>query len=174
MRKTGMTAQNQQLSTANEANITSILPERRAHGIALLLVLVFLGELVVSVHRQSLSWDEGDHIYAGYESWAAGEFGINPEHPPLLKEIATLPLLTMHLSAPPRKSPRFSKTEAYFNGRSLIYDNGGLETASKIIFRTRMMAAIFWLALATGVYFAGLEILGPVAALFGLALVVFE
>ena len=150
------------------------MPRRRAHAVAFLLVLIFLGELIFSVHRQSLSWDEGDHIYAGYESWATGDFGINPEHPPLLKEIATLPLLTMHLSAPPRKSPTFSKTEAYFNGRSLIYDNGGLETASKIIFRSRMMAAIFSLALATVVYFAGLEIFGPVAALFGLVLVVFE
>jgi dolichyl-phosphate-mannose--protein O-mannosyl transferase len=136
--------------------------------------LVFLGELVISVHRQSLSWDEGDHIYAGYESWTAGDFGINPEHPPLLKAIATLPLLAMHLSAPPRKSPTFSKAEAYFNGRSLIYDNGGLETANRIIFRARMMAAIFSLALATLVYFAGLEIFGPAAALFALALVVFE
>ena len=169
-----MTSQNRHFRTANEAYLTSLMPRRRAHAVAFLLVLMFLGELVFSVHRQSLSWDEGDHIYAGYESWAAGEFGINPEHPPLLKEIATLPLLTMHLSAPPRKSPRFSKTEAYFNGRSLIYDNGGLETASKIIFRTRMMAAIFSLALATVVYFAGLEIFGPVAGLFGLALVVFE
>jgi 4-amino-4-deoxy-L-arabinose transferase-like glycosyltransferase len=37
-----------------------------------------------------------------------------------------------------------------------------------------MMAAIFSLALATVVYFAGLEIFGPVAGLFALALVVFE
>jgi hypothetical protein len=150
------------------------MPRRRAHAIALLLVLIFLGELVVSVHRQSLSWDEGDHIYAGYEGWITGDYGINPEHPPLLKAIATLPLLAMHLSAPPRKSPTFSKTEAYFNGRSLIYENGGLDTASRIIFRARMMAAIFSLALAAVVYFAGLEIFGTVAALFGLALVVFE
>lgn len=49
------------------------MPGRRAHAVAFLLVLIFLGELVFSVHRQSLSWDEGDHIYAGYESWAAGE-----------------------------------------------------------------------------------------------------
>ncbi|HEX4321427.1 MAG TPA: glycosyltransferase family 39 protein [Acidobacteriaceae bacterium] len=137
-------------------------------------MLVFLGELVVSVHRQSLSWDEGDHIYAGYESWITGDFGINPEHPPLLKAIATLPLLAMHLSAPPPESPTFSKGEAYFNGRSLIYANGGLETASKIIFRARMMAAIFSLALVTLVYFATFEIFGHVAALFALALVVFE
>jgi hypothetical protein len=174
MRKTGMTSQNQQVITANEANITSIMPERRAHAIALLLVLVFLGELVVSVHRQSLSWDEGDHIYAGYESWTTGDFGINPEHPPLLKAIASLPLLAMHLSAPPPKSPTFSKNEAYFNGRSLIYNNGGLGIANRIIFRARVMAAIFSLALATLVYFASFEIFGPVGALFALVLVVFE
>ena len=119
-----MISQNRHFRTANEAYLASLMPRRRAHAVAFLLVLIFFGELVVSVHRQSLSWDEGDHIYAGDESWAAGEFGINPGHPPLLKEIATVPLLTMHLSAPPRKSPRFSKTEAYFNGRSLIDDNG--------------------------------------------------
>lgn len=174
MRKADMTSQNQQFRTADEADVKSIMPRRRVHAIALLLVLVFLGELVVSVHRQSLSWDEGDHIYAGYESWKTGDFGINPEHPPLLKAIATLPLLAMHLSAPPPKSPIFSKTEAYFNGRSLIYNNGGLAIANRIIFRARMMAAIFSLALATLVYFACLEIFGSVAALFALALTVFE
>ena len=174
MRKAEMTSQSRQFRAADESNIASIIPTRWAHAIALLLVLVFLGELVISVHRQSLSWDEGDHIYAGYESWSTGDFGINPEHPPLLKEIATLPLLAMHLTAPPPKSPTFSKDEAYFNGRDLIYNNGGLDTASSIIFRARMMAAIFSLALAALVYFACFEIFGPVAALFGLALVVFE
>ena len=174
MRQAGMNSQSRQFGTANESNVTGTIPRRRAHAIALLLVLVFVGELVVSVHRQSLSWDEGDHIYAGYESWATGDFGINPEHPPLLKAIASLPLLAMHFSAPPLKTPTYSKTEAYFNGRSLIYNNGGLGTASRIIFRARMMAAIFSLALATIVYFACLEIFGPVAALFALTLVVFE
>lgn len=158
----------------SKANGVSTMPRLRAHAIALLLLLVFIGELALSVHRQSLSWDEGDHIFAGYESWTTGEFGINPEHPPLLKAIASLPLLAMHLNAPPLKSRTFSKTEAYFNGRDLIYNNGGLDTASEIIFRARMMAAVFSLAMATIVYFAGLEIFGPVAAVFALALVVFE
>ncbi len=174
MRIPGTASQNQQLQMPSAPSLAHPVQRRRAHAVALLLVLVFLGELILSVRRQSLSWDEGDHIYAGYESWTAGDFGINPEHPPLLKAIATLPLLAMHLHAPARQSATFSKTEAYFNGRSLIYENGGLGTASKIIFRARMTAAIFSLALATVVYLAGLEIFGPLAALFGLALVVFE
>lgn len=158
----------------NEARFANFVPRRTAHAIALLLVLIFLGELAISVHRQSLSWDEGDHIYAGYESWTTGDFGINPEHPPLLKAIAALPLLAMHLNAPPPKSRTFSKTEAYFNGRDLIYNNGGLATAGRIIFRARMMAAIFSAALAVLVYCAGLEMFGTVAALVALTIVVFE
>ncbi|WP_158615477.1 glycosyltransferase family 39 protein [Acidipila sp. EB88] len=169
-----MASQTQHIRTMHESIRQRPETQRKAHAIALLLVLVFLGELVFTVHRQSLTWDEGDHIYAGYESWRAGDFGINPEHPPLLKELATLPLLAMHLTAPQRTSPVFSKNEAYFNGRSLIYNNGGLEAANRIIFRARMMAAIFSIALATVVYLAALELFGSTAALFSLALVVFE
>jgi hypothetical protein len=174
MRDADMTFQNRQVNTEDRVNSRIAMPLRWAHAIALLLVMIFLGELVLSVHRQSLSWDEGDHIYAGYESWTTGDFGINPEHPPLLKEIASLPLLAMHLTAPAPVSPTFSKTEAYFNGRSLIYNNGGLAEADRIIFRARMMAALFSLALALVVYLASLEIFGPFAALFALTLVVFE
>ena len=171
-----MTSQNRHFRTANEAYLASLMPRRRAHAVALVLVLILLGELAFSVHRQSLSWDEGDHIYLKLrELGNRGDFGINPEHPPLLKEIATLPLLAMHLNAPPRTSPTFSKAEAYFNGRSLIYDNGGLETASKIIFRARMMAAIFSLALATfGQFRRVLRSSAPLRASSALHLVVFE
>lgn len=45
---------------------------------AALLLLVFLGELILSVRQQSLSWDEGDHIFAGCMSWKKADFGINP------------------------------------------------------------------------------------------------
>ncbi len=168
------TSGKQQSSERESLTRESTISRRTAHTVALLMVLIFLGELVFSIHRQSLTWDEDDHIYAGYEGWTVGDFGINPEHPPLLKAIATLPLLTMRLHAPPPQSRTFSKTEAYFHGRSLIYDNGGLETAGRIIFRVRMMAAIFSLIMATFVYVAALEIFGSVAALFSLALIVFE
>ncbi|HTQ96921.1 MAG TPA: hypothetical protein VMH89_08945, partial [Candidatus Acidoferrum sp.] len=40
----------------------------------------------------SPTFDEGMHIAAGYRYWACGDYGINPEHPPLLKLIAAAPL----------------------------------------------------------------------------------
>jgi len=147
---------------------------RLAHGIALLLLFVFVAELTYSVRRQSLSWDEGDHIFAGYQSWKTADFGINPEHPPLVKELATLPLLAMHLKTPAPKGMPFFKDEAYSDGRDLIYGNGGLETANKIIFRARMFAAVLSLLMALFVYLAALEMFGPIAGLLALTLIVFE
>jgi len=76
-----------------------------------LLLLALLGQLAYSVRQESLSWDEGNHIYAGYMSLKHGDFGLNPEHPPLVKMLAALPLLSMDLREPPsgtatsRRSP---------------------------------------------------------------------
>ena len=67
----------------------------RVWGVVGVLLLVMAGELGLYVSRQSQTWDEGDHIFAGYRSWKEGDFGLNPEHPPLVKLLATAPLLGM-------------------------------------------------------------------------------
>jgi 4-amino-4-deoxy-L-arabinose transferase-like glycosyltransferase len=151
---------------------------RRYHAVAVLLLLIFVAELTLSVRRQSLSWDEGDHIFAGYQSWKAADFGLNPEHPPLVKELATLPLLAMHLKTPAPRGMAFFKDEAYFDGRDLIYNqqgaNGSLARAGQIIFRARMTVALLSVLMAALVYCAAFEIFGAGAALFALTLIVFE
>ncbi len=99
-------------------------PKRGVVGAAVvLLLLVMVGEVVHAVRGESLTWDEGDHIFAGYESWKAFDFGLNPEHPPLVKLVATLPLLGLELKVP-RLQGRFFKTESYMDGRELLYRNG--------------------------------------------------
>jgi hypothetical protein len=132
------------------------------------LLLVLVGQLAFSVSRESLSWDEGDHIYAGYMSWKH-DFGLNPEHPPLVKAVATIPLLSMNLTEPPLHD-RYFKTEAYLNGRDLIFNNNFYQ----IIFRARLMASIFAVLLALVVFLAVREMFGIGAAFIALTLVVFE
>lgn len=139
-----------------------------------LLVLVFVVELITTVRQQSLSWDEGDHIFAGYQAWKQADFGINPEHPPLVKEIAALPLLDMGLKTPTPKGLSSFKAEAYFDGRDLIYDNGGEAVADHIIFRARMAAATLSVLLVILVFIAASEMFGGAAGLFALAVIVFE
>ena len=136
--------------------------KNRGNAIAVLLLLVFLAELVFSVRQQSLTWDEDDHIFAGYMSWKTADFGFNPEHPPLVKALATIPLLPMHLKVPPPNGLASFKDETYFDGRDLIFGNGGEAGADRIIFRTRMAAAILTLTLGLLVFFAAREMFGVV------------
>ena len=49
---------------------------------------------------------------------------LNPEHPPLVKLVASLPLLPLELKAAPRDG-RFFKSEAYYGGRELLFRSGG-------------------------------------------------
>jgi len=148
--------------------------QHSANALAAVLLLVFALELTFSIRGQSLSWDEGDHIFAGYMSWKTADFGLNPEHPPLVKALAALPLLPMPLHIPPPKGLADFKNETFLDGHDFIYNNGGLATADHIIFRARMAAATLSLLLGLLVFLAAKEMFGATAALFSLALLIFE
>jgi 4-amino-4-deoxy-L-arabinose transferase-like glycosyltransferase len=134
-----------------------------------LLLLILLGQLAYSVRQESLSWDEGNHIFAGYMALKHHDHGLNPEHPPLVKMVAALPLLSMNLREPTLGN-RYFKTESYLSGRDLIFEND-FET---IIFRARMGAALFALLLALIVFLTAREMFGTGAGFLALALVAFE
>jgi len=135
----------------------------------ILLLLVLEGQLLYSVRRESLSWDEGDHIFAGYMSLKHHDFGLNPEHPPLVKMVAALPLQNMTLREPQLQN-RYFKTEAYLSGGDFIFQND-FET---IIFRARMAASIFALMVALLAFLSAREMFGTGAGFFALLLIVFE
>src|SRR5271169_6290269 len=136
-------------------------------------VLGLLGLLVVQlasfVSRQSQTWDEGDHIYSGYMSLKNGDFGLNPEHPPLVKMLAALPLLSMRLVMPELKQ-RYFKHEAFMGGRGFVFDND----ADTLLFRVRMAAASLALLLGLLSFLAAREMFGAGAGLFALSLLVFD
>src|SRR5262252_6524870 len=119
------------------------------------LLLVLEGQLLYSVRQESLTWDEGDHIFAGYMSLKHHDFGLNPEHPPLVKMIAAVPLQGMNLREPQLQN-RYFKTEAYLSGRDLIFGND-FET---ITFRARMFASIFALMVALLAFLTAREMFG--------------
>ena len=135
----------------------------------ILLLLVLEGQLLYSVRQESLTWEEGDHIFAGYMSLKHHDFGLNPEHPPLVKMVGALPLQGMHLREPQLQN-RYFKTEAYLSGRDLIFQND-FET---IIFRARMAASIFALMTALLAFLTAREMFGTGAGFLTLLLIVFE
>jgi hypothetical protein len=136
---------------------------------ALLALLAIL--LYASARQESQVFDESDHLYAGYEYWMHGDFGTNPEHPPLVKMLATIPLLSMGLKEPPPFPVPFFKIEDFVNGTKFLYGGGN---ADVLLMRGRTVVALFSLAMATLVYLAAGEVFGPLAGLLALGLFVFE
>ncbi len=141
------------------------------------LLLILSAQVIHAIHGQSLTWDEDDHIFAGYESWKTQDFGLNPEHPPLVKYLATLPLLPLNLNVPPLQNRGF-KLESYMDGRQLLFHNGpadgGHYTAETLVFRARLPTLLFAIAAALLVFFAAREMFNLTAGLIALTLFCFD
>jgi hypothetical protein len=146
-------------------------------AIAGLLLVAMAAQIVLSLRQQSFTWDEGDHLFAGYMSLKKGDFALNPEHPPLAKMVAALPLLPLHLVVPPMEG-RYFKDEAYFEGRELVFRNdpahGGKYVGDELLFYARLSIMVFVLLLAVMVFLAGWEMFGAAGGLIALTLTVFE
>jgi 4-amino-4-deoxy-L-arabinose transferase-like glycosyltransferase len=135
------------------------------------LLAVQIFQVVLAVHRESLTFDEDNHMFAGYMMWKTGDYGLNPEHPPLVKLLATVPILGKDLWVP-KLEGRYFKTEAYMDGRDWLMRNDG--GSQWLIFRMRLAAGLLAIALSLVVLFAAKEWFGTGPALIALLLLVFD
>src|SRR3989338_871526 len=75
----------------------------------LTLIILVAGSLMLNAARtDSAIFDETAHIVAGYNYLKHLDYRFNPEHPPLVKMLAGLPLLFQNLN--------FSTDKGYWNG----------------------------------------------------------
>jgi len=137
--------------------------------IAVAFFLAIIGlQLTLLARANSSTWDEADHTYAAYMQ-RKGDFGLNPEHPPLLKFLAALPLRGMTLKMPPLLDRPYRLQEV-IGGKDFIFQND----ANTILFRARMATSLLTLALAILVFLATREMFGTGAGLIALALISFD
>src|ERR1700753_4479602 len=69
-------------------------------ALAALVILLFFIACVQTARHDSVSWDESQHLYSGWLSWERGDFGYNPEVPPLIKMWDAIPLLRTDIKVP--------------------------------------------------------------------------
>jgi 4-amino-4-deoxy-L-arabinose transferase-like glycosyltransferase len=146
------------------------LGPRAAKLIALGLLSILAILLIASVRQESQTVDEATHVFAGFEYWKHRDFGRNPEHPPLVKLLASAPLLSMGLREPPPVPIPYFKAQDFVNATQLVYS----ANADSVLLRARVAVAVFCLALAVLVFVATQEAFGTLAAVFALLLFAFD
>ncbi len=152
----------------NRQSLNRLPRARLVLGVVLLLLIMF-AELALSVRRQSQTYDEAAHIFAGYQSWKNFDFGIGPETAPLVRLVAAIPLLHLTLRIPPVSKDYFKVVE-YLGGRDFLYAND----ANALLWRARLAATVFTIALGLMVFLVGNSMWGPGPAFLALTLFAFD
>lgn len=146
-------------------------PSPRVATILVVVLLALVGVLLfTSVRQESQTFDESSHLFAGFEYWKHGDFGRNPEHPPLAKLLASLPLLSMGLKEPPVVPIPYFKGQDFVNSSQFLYSGD----ADAMLLRGRMVIMLFSLTLGLLVFLAAREMFDPLTALLALGLFAFE
>lgn len=148
--------------------------ERKRHwyGVCVgVLLAVLATSLTVSALHENQTVDEGAHLAAGYSYWKTGDFRMNPEHPPLIKLLSSVPLLfaPIHL---PTDHPSWVEGDEWAFARQLLYHN--TLRPETILFLGRLPVMLLTLILAFLVFRASRERWGRRGGLLSLALIALE
>ena len=147
---------------------------KKYHYIAAALLLIAMFAMGIgSMRDDSAIVDEVAHIPAGYSYVAKQDFRLNPEHPPMMKDLSGLALLPLN--------PRFPDDIAAWNtdvngqwesGWHFLYHDGN--NADAILFWARLPILLTAIAFGVALYIISRRLLGTAAALVILALYSFD
>jgi len=143
--------------------------------IIIVIILAFM--IIVSLlnaKNDSPIYDEIAHIPAGYSYLTEHDIRLNPEHPPLLKDLAAFPLVFMHLN--------FDTTQSFWNnnpndaqwdaGRYFLYQAGN--NPEKIVFWSRLPIILLSLVLGIFIFVWARQLAGILAGFIALVLYAFD
>ncbi|PIP17302.1 MAG: hypothetical protein COX44_00615 [Candidatus Portnoybacteria bacterium CG23_combo_of_CG06-09_8_20_14_all_37_13] len=142
-----------------------------------IIVFLLLGQMfalaVLSAKNDSAIRDELPHIVAGYSYLTKQDYRLNPEHPPLLKELSALPLLLIKPNFPDNHACWTNEANGQWClGDMFLYQIGN--DADKIIFWSRMPIIILMILLGIYLFKWTSELWGARTGLFALALYSFS
>ena len=135
---------------------------------AALLLFTMAMTGILSMKGDSATMDELAHIPAGYSYLTQFDYRINPEHPPLAKDFAALPLLFLDLKFPIESSAWTEDVNGQWQlGTQFIYESGN--DADQIVFWARIPMILLLLLLGFLIFKFAKELFNKESALLALA-----
>ncbi|MBL7156517.1 MAG: glycosyltransferase family 39 protein [Candidatus Pacebacteria bacterium] len=129
---------------------------------------------VLSIKNDAVTMDEVAHLPAGYSYLTQKDMRINPEHPPLIKDLAGFPLLFLkNISFPSETSAWQTDINGQWAfGFDFLYNRGN--PVDKMIFLARIPMILVLVCLGFFVFKWARELWGNKAGLFALFLFSFS
>jgi len=154
------------------------LLEKKYAWIAGAVLFFMAAASILNAWWDSAIFDETAHIGAAYTYVTQHQIRLNPEHPPLLKDLAGFPLLFQELNFDINKPfwdgslPRKWDEGQWLAGKNLLYDSGN--NPDQIVFWARIPIVILSLILGWFIFFWTRRLAGTLAGLLALVLYAFD
>lgn len=158
-------------------NLKHFFKQRHVLIITIVSILFVIISLM-NANNDSATFDEIAHIPAGYSYLTEHEMRLNPEHPPLIKNLSAFPLLFMDLNFDINQPfwtgelPRKWDEGQWAAGRHLIWEAGN--DPDKIVFWSRVPVVILSLLLGLFIFKWTREIAGTLAGLLAFIIYAFN
>ena len=142
-------------------------PWMRTAVVLIIFAAVFLALVVGSYRLESATMDEPSHLLAGYTALRLHDYRIDPEHPPLLRMWAALPVLTMREIKLNTNSVHWLKGDLWNFSHEFLYKDND---ADRLLMRARFMIALLGVLLGILVFCWARELFGfwPAVIVLGL------
>jgi len=121
---------------------------------------------VTSLRQKSSTFDELTHVSSGWTHLTLGDYRMSPDHPPLLRKLAALPLLFMDVEMKPGDAAWRMRRPWEFGKRWLYRWND----ADELLFWARLPIVGLGALLGVAVYLWSLRRFGRPAAILSLLL----
>ncbi|KKP68610.1 MAG: Glycosyl transferase, family 39 [Candidatus Moranbacteria bacterium GW2011_GWE1_35_17] len=152
---------------------------KEKHNIIIIIVsVIFLSISILNANNDAATFDEIAHIPAGYSYLTQHEMRLNPEHPPLIKNLSAFPLLFLDLNFDTSlpfwsgELPRKWDEGQWAAGRHLIWEAGN--NPDQIVFWSRVPIVIISLLLGLFIFKWTKKIAGTLAGLLAFILYSFD
>ena len=153
-------------------NITK-LKQNLIWVVPILLLSVMAILLIQAAKDDAAIVDESPHITAGYSYLKFFDARLNPEHPPLIKDLAGLPLQFLNLNFPTQTDAwQKNVNDQWALGHDFLWGSGN--NGHQIVFWARIGPILITLLLGFFVFFWTRKIAGNWAASLALALYAFS
>src|SRR2546423_1782125 len=146
--------------------------ERPVFLLAVLVALLHAWMAVTAVNTKSPTFDEPQHLTAGYSYLVTNDFRLDPENGRLPALWAALPLLFDNLSFVPLNDRGWRRAEEGRTAHQFFYEVGN--DPDQMVRQARMMMSIFGIALCLLVYRIAREFFGPVGAVVAEIIAAFD